>query len=360
MRKPQATDSLTVFGQKFLEIYITNFTYYWRGKEHSLQYLVMDNQLIKSAAYRFFNEKWANAVNLLAIDFFIGEPLPENARIVDIELLYGGATYTIKDLFENYLIDGNTTINLFRGYEQENTFGMYYAAQFTNCNAIAVTLEDDTTIDIVYMGETIKYTGGMSATSEWSDKEQEKVDSNPSTIGEAIKQTYAKVDKVNKQIDMVVGETTANSEALAALQLNTESINASVTKIQEDTAAALEGVNDEVAEIKTQVEANITSEDVTIAIKSEMANGVDKVTTATGFTFNEQGLKVSKDGSDISTQITEDGMRVFKNEEEMLVANNEGVKAKNLHATTYLIIGYNTRFEDYNNNTRTGCFWIGD
>lgn len=41
VRKPQLTDILTAFGQKFLEIYITNFTYYWRGKKHS-QYLVMD------------------------------------------------------------------------------------------------------------------------------------------------------------------------------------------------------------------------------------------------------------------------------------------------------------------------------
>lgn len=43
----------------------------------------------------------------------------------------------------------------------------------------------------------------------------------------------------------------------------------------------------------------------------------------------------------------------------MLKASKDGVDAKNLHAKTYLIIGKNSRFEDYNGGTRTGCFWIG-
>lgn len=59
----------------------------------------------------------------------------------------------------------------------------------------------------------------------------------------------------------------------------------------------------------------------------------------------------------MKTQITEDGMTVYRGSEEQLVADKDGVFAKNLHATTYLIIGTYSRFEDYNG--RTGCFWIG-
>ena len=51
-------------------------------------------------------------------------------------------------------------------------------------------------------------------------------------------------------------------------------------------------------------------------------------------------------------------MQVFKNDEAVLTANNIGVDAVNLHATTYLIIGNNSRLEDFGDN-RTGCFWIG-
>jgi hypothetical protein len=60
----------------------------------------------------------------------------------------------------------------------------------------------------------------------------------------------------------------------------------------------------------------------------------------------------------MNTTISEDGMTVYKNEEVMLTANNQGVDAINLSASTYLIIGKNSRFEDFDGN-RTGCFWIG-
>lgn len=229
-------------------------------------------------------------------------------------------------------------------------------------DCVSVEIKDGTKIPIIYLGETIQYTGGMSANSEWKATEKKQVNSNPTTIGEAIKQTYAKVDKVNKEIQIVASETDANTEAIAAINLDTASINLSVEQLKTDTTSTLDTLGDEVATLKSKVETTITPETVEIAIKNELANGVDKVETSTGFTFDENGLKVSKSNSDISTQITEDGMTVSRNEDEVLVANNEGVKAENLHATTYLIIGQYSRFEDYENTdgeARTGCFWIG-
>jgi hypothetical protein len=50
-------------------------------------------------------------------------------------------------------------------------------------------------------------------------------------------------------------------------------------------------------------------------------------------------------------------MTVYRDDTPVLTANNVGVDAANLHATTYLIVGTYSRFEDYGN--RTGCFWIG-
>ena len=162
---------------------------------------------------------------------------------------------------------------------------------------------------------------------------------------------------------MVVSEAEATSEAVAALQLNTDSINASVTNIEQTTTNALENMTEQVSTLKTQVEATMSAEDVKLTIKEEMASGANKVVTETGFTFDDNGLTVSKNNSEMETTITEDGMKVYKNDEEVLVANNVGVEAKNLSASTYLIIGKYSRFEDYTNvngRARTGCFWIGD
>ena len=51
-------------------------------------------------------------------------------------------------------------------------------------------------------------------------------------------------------------------------------------------------------------------------------------------------------------------MSVSKENTEVLTANAAGVSAVDLHARTYLIVGNNSRFEDYD-GFRTGCFWIG-
>jgi ABC-type molybdate transport system ATPase subunit len=176
-----------------------------------------------------------------------------------------------------------------------------------------------------------------------------------------LNQTSAKVDKVNREIELVVSETNANTEAISSLTLNTESIDASVSRIEENTEAALKDVNSAITDITNRVDMAISAEDVTIAIKNEMANGVEKITTGKGFTFNDTGLTIEEisdtTNNKIKTTITNNGMTVYANNDEMLVANDNGVVAKNLHANTYLIIGTKSRFEDY--GERTGCFWIG-
>ena len=106
----------------------------------------------------------------------------------------------------------------------------------------------------------------------------------------------------------------------------------------------------------------MTAEDVKIQIDNELENGVNKVTTSTGFTFNETGLTVNKTDSEMKTQITENGMTVYRDTEAVLTANNQGVNARNLHAQTYLIIGNNSRFEDWTKDgeARTACFWLAN
>lgn len=99
-------------------------------------------------------------------------------------------------------------------------------------------------------------------------------------------------------------------------------------------------------------------EGLSLQVQSVNTDGAAKVSTTTGYTFDENGITVEKSGREIKTQITEDGMRVYKNKKDMLIADSEGVKAVDLHASTYLSIGGRSRFENYEED-RTGCFWIG-
>lgn len=223
---------------------------------------------------------------------------------------------------------------------------------------IGLTTKDDAVVYSYLLDDVITFDGGLSQKTQWeyTDEDDDEY-SNPTSIGDALKQTYARVDKANKQIELVASQVDSNSETIANLQITTDGINASVVKIQEETNAELSAVNENVATLTSRVDAAITAEDVSIQISTALKDGVNKVETTTGFTFDDEGLTVSKSGSEMTTQITEDGMTVYRDEEAVLIADNEGVKAEDLHATTYLIVGKYSRFEDY--GTRTGCFWIG-
>lgn len=225
------------------------------------------------------------------------------------------------------------------------------------CDKIKIITKDNAAVYSYLLNDTVTYDGSFKQVSSWSYTDATQSAANPSSLGEIIRQTYAKVDKANRQIDLVVSEANANKEQVTALQLNTDSIAASVASMEKSNEEAINGINEELTNISNKVEASMTSEAIKLEIQKEIANGTTRVETTTGFTFDEEGITVSKSGSNISTLITEDGMQVKKNNTAVLVADNEGVTAVDLHATTYLVIGKNSRFEDY--GKRTACFWIG-
>lgn len=167
--------------------------------------------------------------------------------------------------------------------------------------------------------------------------------------------TAAPEDKANTvDVDQQFQTVT---ETMAQLSVSTGQILGRVSAVEERTSD-IEGLSSTVEQLKKEVSTQMTPEAVELQIKTAMASGTEKVVTSTGYRFDEEGLTVEKSGSEMKTQITDNGMAVYQSGEKVLDANNSGVDAKNLHATTYLIVGANSRFEDYGNG-RTGCFWIG-
>lgn len=243
---------------------------------------------------------------------------------------------------------GDLTINQF-----ELSWRGYPALEIGD--KLDITTKDNATISAYVINDTISYNGAFSETTSWRYEDNtEETESNPTTLGEALKQTFAKVDKVNKEITILASKAEDNEEALAELKLTTDGIITTVTNNQK----AVSDLSDNYNTIYNQVEAKITASDVDLKITEALESGVNSVSTTTGFTFNSDGLNISKSDSEISTLINEDGMRVSKDNTEVLTANNTGVNAINLTANQYLIIGDFSRFENYGSN-RTGCFWIG-
>lgn len=230
----------------------------------------------------------------------------------------------IADLVNNALAAvGGFTINQFECEWRGNP-----CIEIGDCIEL-VTKDNDTAISYV-LNDVIEYAGYLKGSTQWKFTESESESSNPTSLGEALKKTFAKVDKANARIELVASDVKTATDALTGT----------------------------VEELTERVQATVTQEELRVEIAKETAKGAEKVETATGFVFNDDGLLISKSNSEMATQITEDGMTVSKNGEDVLTANNSGVNAKNLHANTYLIIGNNSRFEDYGSD-RTGCFWIG-
>ena len=144
-----------------------------------------------------------------------------------------------------------------------------------------------------------------------------------------------------------------------------DEIKKSETTLKRDTeqivATAMQNVTTELNEVASKVELKMDANSVDIAIEERLASGVDVVETTTGYRFDSNGLNISRSGEEMNNLLDNTGMYIRRSGENILVANNNGVEATNLHAKTYLIIGAGegrSRIEDYDIN-RTGVFWIG-
>lgn len=169
-------------------------------------------------------------------------------------------------------------------------------------------------------------------------------------------------DRINNTTDSLNKTLTKTiSDNYAALETNANKISASVESLKTTVTEDIDGLNQDISSLRQKVDLQLTEDSVDIQIEKKLQNGVTKVDTTTGFTFDENGLNISKTDSPTNTQITENGMTVNKTEtgDAVLTANKDGVDAVNLRATTYLIVGKRSRFEDYEPG-RTGCFWIGE
>ena len=147
-------------------------------------------------------------------------------------------------------------------------------------------------------------------------------------------------------------------ESVAQLSVEADAIRQSVSDTQQQALEANQVQQQTAARLSTLEQ---TARQVDLQLQQVADNGVDRVTTSTGFTFDETGLRIDKSDSTTKTQVTPDGMKVYSKsggDSEVLSATSDGVDATNLHAKTYLIIGGRSRFENYGSG-RTGCFWIG-
>lgn len=155
---------------------------------------------------------------------------------------------------------------------------------------IALTDKDDSVIYTYALNDSITYNGGLSATMNWEyTTNQGGTATNPSTIGAALSQTYARVDKANKEIKLYVGETEKRLESSItqtadSIRSEVKAQGETITSIQQD----LDGI--ELTYNSKNGTASITIGDVTVSnlVNDEYVDEVVAGITITGYvTFND-------------------------------------------------------------------------
>lgn len=205
-----------------------------------------------------------------------------------------------------------------------------------------------------------KFAGTGTLESLGADSDTLKQDS---TTDRKLKKAFSKAEKDRSELETKIDQTAdevliqasekfADKGALSQLSVKVEGISTLVSQQQ----ATAEGIQQDL----TNVQQSAT--DLSITIQQVIDDGVEKVTTkAFKYTFNDEGLYISKSGEEMANKLDNTGMYVTRSGKTILQANNEGVVAVDVKVRNYLIIGTNSRLEDYRNDTdfnRTACFFI--
>ena len=159
----------------------------------------------------------------------------------------------------------------------------------------------------------------------------------------ATETDYKAASPTDKLLNKTILKVDKQAQEITALVSKTENIGSSVDGLA--------------TQITHLTEVMIDSDSVDIKI-SQAVEGIDSVTTSTGYTFDQDGLRINKSGEEMENLLDNTGMYVNRGGDNILTANNEGVDAINLRSRQFLIIGDNSRIENYGSG-RTACFFIG-
>lgn len=157
-----------------------------------------------------------------------------------------------------------------------------------------------------------------------------------------------KVLNLRMDVDGLNAQNKDTAGNLAQLALSVEGICTQVAQVQEENGA-----------VKTQLsKLEQSGERLALQLETIRQVGAEKVTTSTGYRFDENGLFIRKSGEEMENQLDNTGMYVRRAGKTILQANNQGVEATDVAVRNFLMIGDASRLEDYGTN-RTACFFVG-
>lgn len=260
-----------------------------------------------------------------------------------------GNTYVIQG---NYLMATSTTENILPVVQ--TIFGEISGIRYTPCRVsipvslgiragdiINITDKNGVTITAYVMTKT---TSGQRDTLECTGSPRR--DSSSVVNNEEFRDWNGKILELRKEVEGLYVANQDTEGRLAELSLSVDGLSTQVSQQNQE----IEGVKTDLTAIRQE------STQVSIQVQNIIENGVDKVITANNYSFTSDGMHIEREGEEISSRIDHTGLYVNQSEDPRLVANADGVRARDLMAENYLIIAH-TRFEKYQDKY-TACFYV--
>lgn len=255
----------------------------------------------------------------------------------------------------------------------------YYGYPYLDSGDI-IYIQD--TKDIGYISyvfnHTFKFNGAFSGTIDTPAMTKAQTSyKNTFDIKTKFRRAERSINKINGEIKDIVEETSENTEKLSQHEQTIDSITNKVsrntTNINNNYQEIINKLGDkaqkdDVISLENKVETIQNDTEYAIKVSEDIqVNGVSKVKTETGYTFDNDGLKIEKTNAKTKSKLNEAGLEINdatgSSEESLLFAGYDEkigetiVKSKNMTVEKYLTVGTYSRIEDYEEGT--GVFWIG-
>lgn len=308
-------------GQDETEIPIERFGQFKWGEEYKISKVAYEDG---TRSFKFGNETrntlWINQENVYIVDEEQIENIYNKVKDLTINSFEGKTVIDpAVDIGDKIIIDGKPII-----YQGEMTLAGRFIADIKS--KISIKQKQETTVK----------------------KESQKI---------INRRVQSRIDQVEGTITTLVEETT--SQLSKDIHNNYQEVIQKLNDVPK---------NDDMITIQNKLETIERSTEYVIGITEDIqVNGVSKVKTETGYTFDNNGLTIEKTNAKTKSTLNETGLNIKdatgSSEESLLFAgydNNTGetiVKSKNMTVEKYLTIGTHSRIEDYKEGT--GVFWIG-
>lgn len=186
---------------------------------------------------------------------------------------------------------------------------------------------------------------GLTLTLECSGSHRRDSSSAVHNLG--FRALTGKVLNLRTDVDGLKAENKDTAGRLASLTLDLTGIRSRV----EGQDAAAQTTAKALSTLTQQAES------LSLELSRVRQEGVQRVQTSSGYTFDSQGLHISRSDSQMANTLDHTGMYVKRYSQVILQANHQGVEATDVTVRNYLVVGGHARLEDYGSG-RTACYYI--